>query len=69
MESTDDPGNSFAGRLAALVNRQNEKCPVCSKRVEYLVELDGNVYAQPCKCKLWKGHILLNWWAKLPPEQ
>jgi hypothetical protein len=69
MENTDDTGDSFASRLAALVNRQSEKCPICRNHVEYLVERDGDVYALPCNCKLWKGRIPSSWWDTLPPEK
>ncbi len=61
MENPQEPTPSFVDKLAALVSHQSDECPVCSARVDYLAQLDGKVYAQPCTCLLWHGDIPATW--------
>jgi hypothetical protein len=62
MENPKEPSDSFVDKLAALVSHEADECPVCSEHVEYLVQLDGYVYAQPCVCRLWQGNVPPTWW-------
>lgn len=62
MENPKAPADTFVDKLFALIGHQSDECPVCSARVAYLVKLDGNVYAQPCACRLWQGNVPATWW-------
>ncbi len=62
MENPQEPFDSFADKLAALVRHETNECPLCSARVDYLVQIDGDVYAQPCACRLWQGNVPAGWW-------
>jgi hypothetical protein len=62
MENPQEPAAPFVDKLAALVSRQTDECATCGQQVEYLVQLDGDVYAQPCKCRLWHGNVPPTWW-------
>lgn len=62
MENPPQPADRFVDKLAALVSHQSDECPFCGQHVEYLVQLDRDVYAQPCKCRLWRGSVPSTWW-------
>lgn len=62
MDRSEAPGDSFVSKLAALINRHSKDCPVCEQHAERLFELDGTVYAYPCNCKLYEGHLPAKWW-------
>ncbi len=62
MENPQKPTDAFSDKLAALVRHETDVCPLCSARVEYLVQIDRHVYAQPCACRLYQGDVPATWW-------
>lgn len=52
---------AFLNNLTAFEQRKSEACPQCGKHVDNLRQIGRCVYASPCNCRVWQGHVPQAW--------
>jgi hypothetical protein len=61
---TDDENEyvaAFLKRMTDLDARTTEDCCYCGKHIYRMEKIGRCIYARPCGCRLWQGHIPRAW--------
>lgn len=66
MENSVENEGAFVDKLAALIRRKSDKCPICGACVKHLIKLGEYIHSQPCNCRLWQGNLPASWWGREP---